>query len=246
MKRLTGIALLVVTGLVASLSAQTPAQTGALPTVDQVIDKYVAAVGGQAAFEKITSRVAVGTIEIPDAGMSGTVRISEKAPNKALVQVEVAGMAIREGSDGVVAWDDNPQTGIREKQGTELAEAKRGTTFNLEIKLKTLYPKMTVTGRETVNGKATIVVNAVPADGAPAKFYFDADSGLLLKQSSTRETAQGPMSFDNFYDDYRTVDGIKQSFTIRQVTSAFSSIIKIIDMKHNVPLDDAIFKKPGF
>jgi len=238
----TGFALVVVAGLIGTLSAQTPA----LPTVDQVIDKYVAAMGGQAAFEKLTSRVATGTIELPDFGMNGTVRLTEKAPNKSLVQVEMPGMMIREGTDGVVAWDENPQTGLREKSGTELAEAKRGSTFNLEIKLKSVYPKMTVTGREQIGVRPVIVIEAVPADGSPAKLFFDADSGLLLKQSSSRQTEQGPIAFDNFYEDYRTQDGIKQPFTIRQVTPQFSSVIKINDMKHNVTVDDAIFKKPGF
>jgi hypothetical protein len=244
MKRLTvliGVALVVALSPLGTLSAQTPA----LPSADQVIEKYVTAMGGQAAFEKLTSRVATGTIELPDFGMNGTMRLTEKAPNKSLVQIELPGMMIREGTDGAIAWDENPQTGLREKSGTELAEARRGSTFNLEIKLKTIYPKMTVTGREQVGTRPVIVVEAVPTEGSPAKLYFDAENGLLLKQSSTRQTEQGPVSFDNFYEDYRTQDGVKQPFTIRQVTAQFSSVIKISEMKHNVAVDDSVFKKPG-
>jgi len=241
MRRLTSIAVLVLIAACGALSAQTQA----LPTVDQVLDKHLAAMGGQAAFDKITSRTARATIEIPDMGMTGSMTITEKAPNKSLVVIEIAQMTVREGTDGVVAWDENPQTGLREKSGIELAEYRRGSMFNVEARLKTAYPKMNVTGRDTVNGRPVIVIDAIPEQGAPVKIFFDSETGLILKQVGSRETPQGPTSFESFYEDYRTVDGIKQPHVLRQVTAQFTSVIRITEMKHNVPVDDALFKKPG-
>ena len=241
MKRLASIVVVGLGAACAALSAQTPA----VPTVDQVLDKYIAAMGGQAAFDKITSRTARATIEIPDMGMTGAMTITEKAPNKSLVVIEIAQMTIREGTDGVVAWDENPQTGLREKAGLELAEYKRGSLFNVETKLKTAYPKMNVSNRDTVNGRPVIVIDAVPEQGSPVKIFFDSETGLILKQAGTRETPEGPISFESFYDDYRPIDGIKQPYTLRQVTSRFTSVIRITEMKHNVPVDDALFRKPG-
>ena len=84
---------------------------------------------------------------------------------------------MREGTDGVVAWDENPQTGLREKTGLEFAEHKRGSIFNIETKLKTAYPKMTVTGRDTVNGRPAIVIDAIPDQGSPVKIFFDSETG---------------------------------------------------------------------
>jgi hypothetical protein len=89
------VASIVVVGLVAACAALS-AQTPALPTVDQVLEKYLAAMGGQAAFDKITSRTAKATIEIPDMGITGAMTMMEKAPNKALVVVEIAQMTVRE------------------------------------------------------------------------------------------------------------------------------------------------------
>src|SRR5437870_13266315 len=62
-----------------------------LPTVDQVLDKYVQAIGGKAAVEKATTRVAKGSFEIPAFGATGTAEIYAKAPNKAATIVTVAG-----------------------------------------------------------------------------------------------------------------------------------------------------------
>ena len=242
MKRLGAIAVLVFVGALSALSAQTPAP---LPTVDQVLEKYVTAVGGQAAFDKLTSRAIKATIEIPNMGISGTMSITEKAPNKSLVIVEIANMTVREGTDGTVAWDENPQTGLREKTGLELAEHKRGSLFNVETKLKTAYPKMTVSHRDTVNGRPAIVIDAIPDQGAPVKIFFDTETGFILKQAGSRASQDGPIAFESYYDDYRPVDGVKLPHTLRQVTSMFESVIKVTEMKHNVPVDDAIFKKPG-
>lgn len=235
---------LVVAFLAAGPFAQTPA--GALPTIDQVLDKYIAGIGGRAAMEKVTSKVAKGTMEIAEAGLNGTMTMSMKAPDKSLVVLELPGMGMaREGTDGTVAWSEDPQMGLREKSGAEAADSKRGAVFNGELRLKTLYKTLVVTGRDKVGTKDAIVVTATPDLGAVTRMYFDATSGLLLRQSATRDTAQGPIDVDVYLEDYRDVDGVKEAFLIRQVTAQFTLLARIAEIKHNLPLDDAIFKKPG-
>jgi hypothetical protein len=243
MRRMTVfLPVLAVCAALARLSAQAPA----LPTIEQVLEKYLTASGGKAAFDKITTRVATATLEMPDQGINGTMTLTEKAPNKSLAVVDIAGLGkIREAVDGTVAWDDNPQMGLREKTGAEKAEALRGATFNMETNIQKVFPKLVVTGREQVGTRPTIVVVGTPVEGAPTTFYFDAETGLLVKSSGSRESPQGPMNFEAFFEDYRTQDGIKQPFLIRQVTPAFTMVIRVTDMKHNVPVDDSIFKKPG-
>src|SRR5262245_46930710 len=95
---------------IAAASGQVFGQSqAALPTGDQVLEKWVAAIGGRAAIEKNTSRVSKGTIESPGAPVTGTIEVSEKAPDKALssMELQVAGRSLgvtREAFDGVVAW----------------------------------------------------------------------------------------------------------------------------------------------
>lgn len=224
--------------------AQTP--PAALPTVDQVIDKYVAAMGGRAALEKQTSRVSKGTVEIPDVGLSGSFEISEKAPDKSLSVLQLPGLGlVREGAGEGAAWSDDPQQGVRDKTGNELADALRGATFNSELRIKTLYKTLELTGTETVGGRPAYVLVATPEAGSARRMFLDVETGLMVRESSTRDTAQGPMDVDVFVDDYRDVDGVKQPFVIRQVTSMFTLVIRVSEMKHNVALDDAIFRRPG-
>lgn len=215
------------------------------PTIDQVLDKAITALGGRAAMEKVTSRTGKGTIEIPDAGMSGSIQVYEKAPNMSAVMIDLGGMQIRQGFDGAVAWEEDPQQGMRVKSGVELAEAKREATFNPELKMKELYTKLTVRGREKVGTSDAWVVDAVPAEGAPVIFYFDVESGLPVRMDSTRDTPQGQIAVQSYLDDYRVIEGVKVAHVLRQVTSMFTMTMRLTEVKHNVTLDDKMFKKPG-
>jgi hypothetical protein len=177
--------------------------------------------------------------------MSGAIQVYEKAPNMSAVVVDIGGMQIRQAFDGTVAWEDNPQTGMREKTGVELAQARREATFNPELKMKQLYPKMTVRGREKVGAADAWVVDAVPAEGTAVVFYFDAESGLPLRMDSSQDTPQGAMLIQAYLEDYRVVDGVKVAHTLRQVTPMFTMTMRLTEVKHNVTLDDKMFKKPG-
>jgi len=246
MKRAITLLAVVAIGLsVARLSAH--GQASALPTVDQILEKYITAVGGREAMEKVTSRVSTGTFEVPDMGMTGNITISEKAPNKSLAVIELGGIGVvREGSDGVSAWQEQPGQAAQDKTGAELAEALRGSVFNAELKYKTIYKTVVVTGKEVIDGKEAYVLVATPAEGSPNKIFFDVASGLMVRQSSTRQTQQGPLDVDVYVSDYRPVDGVKVPFSIRQVSAIISAVVRLSTVKQNVALDDAIFKKPGF
>jgi outer membrane lipoprotein-sorting protein len=238
-----GLFLFVSISAVAAAGAHVRAQTAALPTIDQILEKYVTGAGGRAAIEKITSINAKGTIEIPDVNISGTVELIQKAPDKALTIVDLAGVGTqREGFDGTTGWSDDPANGFRQKDGVELAEAKRAATFGRELKMKALYPKMAVKGAEKVDGKDAYLVEATPDVGTPVKLYFDAATGLLVRQVAMRQMPQGPLEVEVTFGDFRVVDGVKRAFMIRQATTAFTATIHLTEVKQNLPIDDAVFK----
>lgn len=220
--------------------------TAALPTADQIIDKYVQAIGGKAAIEKQTSRVSKGTFDLPAFGASGTIEIYEKAPNKSVTIVNVSGFGvIQDGFDGKVGWSQNPQEGMHEKAGAELASAKLDSEFHKDIKFKQLFPKLTVKGKDKVGDHEVYVVEATPVESAVETLYFDAQTGLLLRRDTVRDSPQGSQAIQAFLDNYKEVDGIKLPFTLKQVTPQFTIDLKLEEIKHNVAIDDAKFVKPA-
>jgi hypothetical protein len=226
--------------------AKTAKETAAEPTVDQILDKYVQAIGGRQAMEKVTSRVTKGTFELSAMGLKGEIEIYAKAPNKSLSVQNVSGVGeILDGYDGKVAWSKNPMMGLREKSGAELAAIARASDIHAPIKTRQLYSKLEFKGKEKLGNRETYVILATPADGAPVKMYFDTQTGLIARTDTDVETPQGQFHIETTVDDYREVDGVKIAFTMRQDSPVASAVIKLTEVKHNVAIDDAKFNKPS-
>jgi hypothetical protein len=231
--------------------ATTPA-TGAaqgaavMPTTDQVLDHYVQAIGGRAAWMKLTSRVSKGTIEIPAMeNLTGTVEIHEKAPNSMLAVINLGGGVFEQGFDGATAWSNNPRDGLRVLTGGELEDAKREANFYHPLELQKNYTKLTVTGIERVNEHDTYVVVAVREKGAPDRMYFDVQSGLLVRSVNQRYTPDGLTEFQADVEDYTATDGVKLPFTVRQSGGGSAFVIHFTEVQHNLQLTDAQFAKPA-
>ncbi len=82
-----------------------------MPTVKKILAKYVQAIGGKKANEKIKSRMVKGTVEIAPMGIKGTFESYAAAPNKSISRVTLAGIGeLVEGFDGTTAWTINPHS----------------------------------------------------------------------------------------------------------------------------------------
>lgn len=221
------------------------AKTAALPTVDEIIDKYVKAIGGKEAIEKVNSREAKGAVELEGMNMSGSFQQYVKSPNKVAMTSELGGMgAWISVYDGAKGYSSDPMNGSRELSGGELDAMKRGADLHQPLKLKQTYSKMEVKGKDKVGAADVYVVEVTPAEGAPEKFYFDASSGLLVKSDAEMDSPQGKMPVEVFLEDYKAVDGVKLPFTMRRVMPVATVVVKLSEVKHNGAIDDAKFAKP--
>ena len=103
----------------------------ALPSVQTVLDHWIAATGGRAAWEARHNLVEHATLDFPKAGLKGTLTIYEAAPDKYLGVTELPSLGkIASGSNGVVAWENTALQGPRIKSGAERADALRDGAFN--------------------------------------------------------------------------------------------------------------------
>jgi zinc protease len=226
--------------------ATTTQAAAVMPTADQVLDHYVQAIGGRAAWMKLNSRVSKGTIEIPAMeNLTGTVEIHEKAPNSMLAVINLGGGVFEQGFDGATAWSNNPRDGLRVLTGGELEDAKREANFYHPLELQKNYTKLTVTGIERVNEHDTYVVVAVREKGAPDRMYFDVQSGLLVRSVNQRYTPDGLTEFQADVEDYTSTDGVKLPFTVRQSGGGSAFVIHFTEVQHNLQLADAQFAKPA-
>jgi hypothetical protein len=217
----------------------------ALPTAETVLNRYVEVTGGRAALEKRHNQVQHGTIEVPAAGLKGTMTVYEAEPNKNRVVAELAGIGkIESGNSGDVAWENNPLQGPRIKQGPERADAMRDSTFNASLSWKKLYSKVETTGVEAINGKDCYKVVLTPAEGGLTTEYFDKKSGLLVKTMATRNTSMGEITAESTYDDYRKDGEILAPHTINQKAANQELRITVQSTEVNVDLPNDTFDLP--
>lgn len=248
--------------IILDLKPATPATTTANTTApvlteetkqraDEVLAAYVKGLGGRTALEKINSRIAKGTFEVLGIALSGPAELFAKAPNKMLTILTVPGQTIlKDGFDGTVGWQQDPDDGVVDKAGLELGSAMRDADFYQPLKLRAQYPNLFFKGQVRValfkaNGERGMVheLSALeaPRNNYPRIFYFDPTTGLLLRIEE-RNAANQVISATEF-DDYREVDGLKIPFVIHHVEDAHF-VIKLVEVKQNVTIDDAIFVKP--
>ncbi len=220
------------------------AQDAALPSADQVLDKYVAAVGGKDAIQKITSRVTKGTLDVVTFGASGTYEQYTKSPDRTVMIAEFAGYGtVIQCFDGKTGWASDPQQGFREMAGPELAAFKRSADLQAVLHTKDHYKKVTVTGKGKVGDRDAFIVEGQPNEGGPEKLYFDTQTGMLTRLEMPSPQGSGTISM--VFEDYKEADGVKIASTIHQETPEISILIKMESIKQNVPIDDAKFNKPA-
>lgn len=207
-----------------SAAAETAQEAEAL----RVVERYEEAVGGRAAFEKLSSRVSKGRFEgtFADARITGTAEILERAPDRSVTLIDLPALGrMRRGYTGAYAYEQVPMFGFRELRGAEGSMVRLTSDLRWPARLRELYPRLAVKGTELVGDLQARVVEATPARGRPALLYFDVLTGLLLRRD------------DTFFEDYREVDGVLLPFTIRTADSR----ITLTEVRHNLPLDDSRF-----
>jgi len=218
-------------------------------TVDQILDRYMQAIGGEGPHRKLTSQVMKMTLVIEHSDVTASFDSYRQAPNKSVQigQIKLCDgreFEISRGFNGTEGWALNPSdSGFRELNGTELAAEKRDSEFYWELKLKELYPKMALIGQARVGSHTAYCIEATPTEGDPIKLYFEAQTGLLVRIDSISENvSKGKIPEETYYEDYREVDGIKMPFTIRMPANKYT--FKVNEVRHNVPIEEAKFKSP--
>jgi hypothetical protein len=213
------------------------------PTVQQVYDKYLAAVGGQAAVAKFRTQVLKGTLA-QSQNRSATVEVTMKSPDKYLLVVESPQGGMRRGLNGASGWMAGPR-GTRALNAGELVEAHRAADLSGLVKF-TPSPTMRVVGRRKVGERDTIVVIDRPSEGVQRRYFFDAETGLLTRIVTLTDAVLNSLPEQIDFEDYRDVDGAKVPFVVRVSSiDTFNSYTRTLtEVRHGVPVEDKLFDMP--
>jgi hypothetical protein len=186
-----------------------------------------------------------GTYSLPARSYSTSVEFYAKAPNRFAFRMMGKGSTAARGFNGTVGWShDFAEEGLRLLEGPLLEADRFEADFYQPLHWRDRYPTMTVTGLETISGRATAVVAASAPDGRHETMFFDIASGDLVRRDLPRYRG-----FDNvqvYFDNYRAVGDVRLPFTIRIVRAdrAFMNIFAFETITHDAKIDDARFEPP--
>jgi zinc protease len=222
---------IVMAGSILLLGAAISRAADDLPKAETILDKYVEATGGKAAYEKHHNEISKGTMEMAAMGIKGSIISYRTEGNKSYSEVDLGAIGkMREGSDGKVFWSLSSMMGPHVKEGAEKTQAEVLESFNGEVNWRELFKEVKTAGIETVDGKECYKVVLTPPEGAPVTQFYDKQSGLMTKVSMTAQSPMGEQAMDMFASDYRKEGDIlmphkvKQSVAGQEITFSVESV----------------------
>ena len=211
-----------------------------------ILKKMVEAQGGKKVLEKIKDMTSSGTLELIQMGMTGSMTMYKKEPNKVRMDIEVMGMIITQAFDGETAWGVNPQTGSREEMPEQEAEHMKRMALGIDA---FLYPEkygvsFAYKGKEKIEEKDYLVLEQTFSDGHAATIYIDPKTYLTYKTKSTTMSQMGvEVEQETFEADFKKVNGmtIAYSIIILQDGEEFMKLA-LTEVTVNSGLEDSLFK----
>jgi len=217
----------------------------ALPTGEQILDKYIEVTGGKAAYEKMRTQVSSSVMEFVGKGVKANMTVYHAAPNKSYSVVEIQGIGkIEEGTDGNVVWEKSALKGPRVKKGEERAVSLRAANIQHDVRWRDFFQKVECTGVEPIDGHVAYRVVLTPKEGQPETRYYDKRSSLLVRTSMIMKTEMGEIPAEIMVGDYRKVDGVMMPFLVKNKVLGQEFTVTLESVKTNVDIPNDRFALP--
>jgi photosynthetic reaction center cytochrome c subunit len=217
----------------------------ATPTADQILAKYLDALGGSAAIDKLKTRTLKGEW-LTSNGLTWGYELYQSGPDKIYAVISTPKQGVFErGFNGTVGWEKSSH-GVRAIEGAELANLRRYPDWFKDIKLKEQFSRLMFGGTEKIDEREVYVLRGVATDNRRERLYFDVQTGLLVRRVTNNPTMIGLIPEQVDFEDYKSVDGLMMPFTIRisSVDPNITSTRKFTEVKLNVPVDETKFSRP--
>ena len=230
--------------LAAAFSAAPLLADDELPSPEEIVARYIEALGGEEAIRAHTSRTIKGTFEIPAMGASGPSSVYAIAPDKIIIKSEMPGFGENvQAYNGEIAWIDNPMAGAQILEGEMLDQMKRQARFYADLERADLFPQQTTAGETEWNGEAAYKLDVVDVDGNELAQYFARETGLLVGAEGTQTTDMGPMDVTITIGDYKEFGGVLiATSTSTNLVSAGMEFIQTVDSVTYDDVDPSVFE----
>ena len=219
-------------------------------TVDELMAKVVDALGGEANWRKLSTRVATFDIDFVNQGVKGAGTQYAKAPYMSAAETNLTAIGkpigwIFEYYDGAAGGEQTSFTSPDKLSGKALADARNNADFYGLIDWKKNYKTATIKSAAKVGDEDCFVVSFEPEAGNKDVLYFSRKTFLPLKleSASTITSAGIDLPYTETYADYRAIDGVMIPFKTTNTNVSNGDIVTTLkEVRHNVAVDDKVFK----
>jgi len=217
------------------------------PSADQILDKYIQAVGGAQRLASLTSFIAKGTtVGYGPEGTPRPVEIYAKAPNQRTTIIHTQNGDNTTVYDGRMGWIAAPlrPVPVLPLSGSVLEGVKLDAQLSFPAGIKQTLGKWRVGFPATINDREMQVVQGTAPGGSLATFYFDSETGLLSRVVRYSDSVVGRTPTQIDYSDYRDVAGVKMPFRFTVGWLDGKENFEITEIRPNAPIDSAKFARP--
>jgi hypothetical protein len=233
MKKLSLFVMLVLAGTV--LSAQ---------TADDVISKYLDAIGGKKNIAKIKTLVVDGTMEMQ--GMEGSIKTTTISGKGLKMELDMMGSMIVNCITDQGGWAINPFMGSSSPEDIP-EDQYNAAKYQIVIAGPFInYAeagfKAELAGEEAVGDIKAVKVKLTSPEGKVSEHLFDTDSGYLIRTIDDGDMGENISTFS----DYREIDGFAVPFSVEIDAAGGQAFITstVEKVEVNVPVDESIFARP--
>ncbi len=223
-------------------------QTAKSPSADQVLDKYVQALGGAERLGKLTSFAAKGTNQAFAETEKNPLELYAKEPNQRMIVVHSPNGDSTTTYDGHTGWTAAPYAErpvpVLALTGGDLDGAQLDAELAFPAHIKQAFATWRVGLPVMIDDRTAVVLQGSNPGHTPVKFYFDKETGLLSRVVRYRDSPVGLSPTQIDYADYREVAGVKVPFRWTVTWLDGKSTVELTDVQPNASIGAEKFAKP--
>ncbi len=221
-------------------------QADPLPTAERIVEQMIAAEGGRAAMEKITTRTILGNFEFIGMGMTANFSSWNAGDGRYRDSMSIPGMgSFEKGILGEISWSHDPIQGGRILEGIELDLQRRSSHLSPLLHLEEDYEKIETVGSKEIDGQLCFELLMTPKVGEPETWFIRGDNFLAVRTEMTVDApAVGRLKMVMEAKDYQEIDGIRLPHLMIIEQAGQNMTLKITKYEHNLEISGEKFELP--
>ncbi len=215
------------------------------PTAKKVLARYVSAVGGPAAADRLAAARTIrlkGTRESWDA-LTIPFELVQSGDRFVVALMTAEGKVVQM-CDGAAGWVKDSK-GTRDMKPVEVENIRTLAGGFRPFAPSDIGEEATVEGKERVGDRETWEVLSHPDDHTRARLFFDTQNGLLLRRIVERDGPVGRIPEQLDLSDYRPAEGTTVPFVQRLsiVDPWVGSTRRLEEVRIDIPVDESVFRR---